>query len=533
MYGPFMRWQLLGLVLLCGCPQDVETARLPSDDATLESDAGTKSHPTKPKLPPESKTRFSEEVRLITAFVADDKPPTPEDTKVEEAVRTLGKAHVDEPLSREEKTTIFTLFRRLQAHTVKAKHRGLYRTLNYALVAIADPRWESDLITMLEVPIASSQRSQLKPMMDQVYWQVTAAEILGKLRSKKAVGPLIKTVLSPFKANVAVTSMAALARIGKPVVEPVVKMLEGTATDLNRYAEAEFRRAEVDQGKSAAADDERAKRSHLHYAVLILGNLGSEEAKKPLLAAARSETKWLRQLAAEKLPLLPKDAALIEAFKRVYEETSVADKFPDNTYAKERLIESAGLFFEPGLAAWVLADVQKLEGTKGDVDAVKATALAYALRAADQRTWPEVERLYADVKAASKGPTLKHYEEAHAGAKALLDKCGDEASCHAKALNAAGPEPMPAVRAAYMLTLLGGTAQKAEIVKHALATKNNSVRMTLAAAIITLSPKGDVKTARALEGAYESAKAARDQPRIASLKPLLQVAAVLRMRAEK
>ena len=90
---------------------------------------------------------------------------------------------------------------------------------------------------------------------------------------------------------------------------------------------------------------------------------------------------------------------------------------------------------------------------------------------------------------------------------------------------------MPAVRIAHMLTSLGGASHKAELVKHALTTKNNSARAVLAAAILSASPKGDEGTALALEVAYEAAKAGGHQPRVGALKPFRLVAAVLRARA--
>ena len=50
-------------------------------------------------------------------------------------------------------------------------------------------------------------------LRDEVYWQTTAAELLGILKAQNAVKPLIKCVISPLKADIAPTAINALIKI--------------------------------------------------------------------------------------------------------------------------------------------------------------------------------------------------------------------------------------------------------------------------------------------------------------------------------
>ena len=496
-----MRWWVLGLALIhvCGCSEP--TSRVERTVPTAVPTAASS----------------AQRVAVIEGFVADDGKTTDADTRVVEAVRELGD-------SDEEKTALFALFRRLRAHTVKAQHRGLLREVSHRLLGFADPRWEPDLVAMLEVPVVSLQRSQRKAQMDQVYWQVTAAEILGELGSAKAVKPLLRTVLSPFKVNIAPAARVALVRIGKPALELTVQLLEGAPSDLVRYAEAELRRAAQDEQRDLPVADD-AKRMHLAHAVRMLGELGTADAKNHLLAASKSSVKWLRQLAAEQFPRVPKDAAIVKRFLEVLAETVVDDTLPGGESAKLRLIESSAWLFEPSVVSFVLEDALTAEHSQ----AVKAAALDYGMAAADEQSWPLVERLYAEVIARANRPDRVRHEKALAATKAMLAKCGDDAGCHADELAGVGPEALPALRGAHRLVLLGGTKQ--QVVELALSTANNSARRALAAAILTLCPAGDRQSGKTLEAAYEASIQAGDRPRTAALQPLLSVAAVLHARS--
>src|SRR5690606_2286070 len=70
------------------------------------------------------------------------------------------------------------------------------------------------------------QRAAIDPYRDQVFRQVTAAQILGEIESEKAVEPLIRVILDPSKGDVATTALLALVKIGKPSVDRAARAFD-------------------------------------------------------------------------------------------------------------------------------------------------------------------------------------------------------------------------------------------------------------------------------------------------------------------
>jgi hypothetical protein len=447
-----------------------------------------------------------------------------------EAVRELRAAHARTKLEPEARRALLQLFRRLRASTLKARHHALMRELERALVDVADPRWEPALIAMLEPRMPKPARATRKALLDQVYWQRTAIEVLGEMRSRKAVEPLIRVVLSPFKEPVAPAALLALTRIGRPAVPPLVRLLEGSAVQLVRYAQHEARRA-VAEGLHEKTDDAHAERAHMAGALVMLGHLGIEEAKKPIMAATASDSSWLRRHAAAELHRLPKDPALVDRFKSVYAEVGVEERMYGGERAKIALLETAAFLFEPGMTKWLLDDVAKLGGDGEAVVAVKSALVEHAMCAAGRTLWPAVKRLHTEVLSALEGADRKRRERAFAEAKALLERCDGDAGCHAGALDGMGPEAMPARRAAQRLAILGDGSARSDLVRLAIATGNNHAREVLASALLAVSPEGDTASAKAIESAYSSAVSEGDEPTAAAVKGLVYIAAVLRARA--
>lgn len=347
-------------------------------------------------------------VKALNDYKPDDKRPEDYDTKIGEVVLHLGEM-VKSGAAKDNKEVngaLFGLFKRVEAHTLKAQHRGFFRILNNVLILIADPAWEADLIGMVEQPIKSAQTKAQKDLMTQVYWQVTAAEILGKQRSEKAIKPLIKVVMSPFKGNIAGTAMAALVKIGDPALKVALDLMNGKEADLMKYAGEEMKRAAKDQGQEepteAAAKkkfEEEVKNAYLDHAVVIAGNMGTKACVAPMLAVMNDEAapKATKAMIAAQLNKLPKDAALIDAFKKVYAETKADEKLPDGSFAKEALISAGIHFFDKDLNEVIFAESLKLEGKKEDVIGVQAAVLSAAIRAATPDQWHYIEELQKKV----------------------------------------------------------------------------------------------------------------------------------------
>jgi hypothetical protein len=121
---------------------------------------------------------------------------------------------------------------------------------------------------------------------------------------------------------------------------------------------------------------------YLRHGLLIVASFGVKASVEPILRATEGPALMVRQMAANQLYKLPRDARLIAAWKRVYGETGMKDQLFDIGYAKEELISSGGLFFESSLTQWLVNDAIALTGDPADVVGVQATVFDLACRSA-------------------------------------------------------------------------------------------------------------------------------------------------------
>jgi HEAT repeat protein len=370
-------------------------------------------------------------VKVLNDYKPDDKRPEDYDTKIGEVVLNLGEMVKEGKLkgNAEVNAALFGLFKRLEFHMTKAQHRGFYRLLNHVLLRISDPSWEGELIKIVEVPIKTLDKRAEKQVLSEVYWQVTASEILGNIKSKSAVRPLIKVVLSPFKGPIGATAMAALIKTGKPALEAAAKLLSGEDEELKTYAKDEYLRAAKDKGEEPKEDaakkeqEKSANNAYLDHAVVIIGNMGSKDAVAPLMKIVKDEeaAKTTRATVAAQFYKLPIDGELVSALKDLYTKVEVTDKLPSGEYAKEALITSAILFFDRDLNNFIFNDSVNLKGdNKEAITGVQATVLDAAIRAATPEQWTYVEQLQklvlTEIKAAE-GKQQYFIKNAKAGDK--------------------------------------------------------------------------------------------------------------------
>jgi hypothetical protein len=225
-----MRWLLVSTALLCACPAAKPATRAGSVEAAKE-----------------------DPLALLSGYRADDSAPAERDERVVEVVAELREAQRRGSLGARERSALFELFTRLRVSTPRAKHRDLFRQVYRLLLEISDPAWEDAAIERIRVPIASLQQEHESAVVDQVYWQTTAAELLGRMRSTKAVPALLEVMSSPFKGSLASTALVALVSIGMPALELAIRFVDGEEPALREYAEREQLRALRDQ--DAPLDD--------------------------------------------------------------------------------------------------------------------------------------------------------------------------------------------------------------------------------------------------------------------------------------
>jgi hypothetical protein len=217
----------------------------------------------------------------------------------------------------------------------------IYRDFSESMVALSDPSWVSRMESMLEpemtIPRSRQQEDLLDAYRDQLFWQVTAAEVLGHIARPESVRPLFRVMLDPQKADVHATAVLALVKIGKPTIDVAVEVLRGQAQDLVNFHARAVRKS----GPTAPR--------HVEIAALVLGVTGRHEATAALVAALKDRLNPEQRLAiARTLTQVPSTRESLQAFRDVFEHTP-----PDRLLAEQAalpvLAERAGEFFDPKL----------------------------------------------------------------------------------------------------------------------------------------------------------------------------------------
>jgi HEAT repeat protein len=522
-------------------------------------------------------------IKALKDYRMDDKRAEKYDSQMAEVVRNLGEMVKAGKIkgNKEVNDSLFDLFTKMHASYPKAQNAFFYRLLNNTLVNIADPSWEGQLVGMLERPIKSNQPKFAKAYHDEVYWQITASEILGALKSEKAVRPLIKVVLTPFKGDVVSTAIIALIRIGKPALEAAVKLMKGEDDELKKYAEEEYIR-DLEDAEQKVDDNAKkaAAAAYLNEGVRVVGNIGTKDCLQPMLDAIAAGEPVIKATVASQLSNVPFDDTVKTTFKDIYLKTDVALKIPPDSYAKEALIEAAISFFDQETMGWVLQDAVGLKGTKEDVEGVQAMVLGVGLKAANAAQWPLVEQLVlklpkietkndkyfvkqadkkqeegpltdkdvvakienlelknATAREAKEGAVLTPLHElpAFAGAvqkaqyinavrvaKKVLDECGSGLDCYyGKLTSPEATKQETAVvgeKAAYMIGMFGGPEVKAKLVEMLPRIRSAGVRNIIGLILVAKSPQGDPDVSKKLQEMLEQAEESRQKDKIDEMK---------------
>lgn len=424
----------------------------------------------------------------------------------------------------------------------KLKQEGeLYRDVHDAMLAILDPAWETGLIERLSHPIRD--RKDVATFRDEVYWQATAAELLGHLKSEKAAKPLIKVVLSPMKADIAPTAINALIKIGKPAVAPAIALLKSQDKELMDYSKDEnLKAAAGPDGKVPEAAQKAAATAHIGAAAIILATIGREEAGPALMSALDSLDKsddLSRAVIARELVKLPKTPDIVKTFEAVYEKTPPSLSIPPGNGAREALLESAGYFFDASLVPWIVKTAIDLKGEAEDVDSIRGSSLQTALKLMTADQAGDVEKLFS-VKAAGpdgKPTTLgKAYEKENKITKDLLAACGSKVDCYFDKLVSPAAQAQDTqfmgIKAAYMIGIYGGAGARQKLVDVMPKLSNAALRFIAVQIIDHFSPKGDPKIAEELQKIVDAGEASKDANRMAGNAPFKTVIYRLHARAQ-
>jgi hypothetical protein len=423
--------------------------------------------------------------------------------------------------------------------TSKPKADAIYRDVHDALIEVADPAWESQLIGLVNRPI--NDRKDGAMLKDEMFWQITAAELLGVLKSNAAVKPLIKAILSPNKAEIGNTALNALIKIGKPSIAPALALLKGEDKDLVDYAKTETVKATPpgSDGKVPASAIKAAETAHIGTAASILAAIGRDEASAPLIEALEKSDEVSRVVIARELVNLPTSPAVITAFQSAYDKTTLSLTVPVIGGGREALLDRAGWFFDASFVPWLLKGAREAKGEASDVDPVRTSTLLTVAKLMKPDQVAEADELFrmgatgGDGKPSTVGKAI---EKEYKIAKELLTACGDKVECYlAKLAEPAshGKETVfQGIKSIYMVGVLGGPDVRPKLIALMPKLESAEVRGLAGVVIDHFSPKGDKAIAESLQKIIDEGEASKDGNKKAGNASFKQVVYRLHARAQ-
>ena len=410
---------------------------------------------------------------------------------------------------------VLAAFEKLQAHTMLG---GItYKDYSDAMARIADKSWTSALIAKLGAeivpPKTKKDRDKIDPYRDQLFWQTSAAQVLGVIKASEAVEPLMKVLLDPNKADVATTALLALVKIGKPSVDRATKLLTDDKDPLATYYKAKIQ-------KATDAKEPPSEPVQIEIAAAILGTAGRAEAVDPMVKVLKSDAKpkYKAQVAKE-LAKIPATPASIAAFKETV-ESMPADESLAGTPALALLAESAGQFYDPSLVDWLLNQAQGAKGSGEDKKIFQGAALLTSLKLAKPAQMKKV-------KSAINSMGTQVEKDMYALAEKVVNACADGAGCYLQELekseNQDKKNQFAAIKAGYMVGILGDEKVRDELLEAIDAVENAGVRFVAAQTIDHLTPKGSADVVKKLDAIIEKNKKSADRDKMLGDEPLKQV----------
>jgi hypothetical protein len=365
-------------------------------------------------------------------------------------------------------------FRRFSAHFVPALRTN------------AQPEWalflSRALIPEIERPARFDDKPAVKAYQNQLFWQSTAAELLGQLKAGEYARSLVVVLLTPSKREVHGEAERALLQMGASVLPTLEALLQGNDAELVALA-----------GSAGVAREPAA-----YFATRLLDQLRLP-ASIPMLKQAWESTKEpvTRTLIVRALSWIP-GAEVAELLKQTFVGTKLDTTLPEGESALEVLAVAAANSFEhDALLPWLSERVDKVPGKgsrKGDVQRVLIESVSKLAFTKDVKPASKVAQLYG-------GRTgTPMFEQA----SRLLKECGEDVKCYrAKAtdLTASSPEgTFTRIKAIWMLGMLGSPVDRAALLSTLEAPLPREVLHATLRVIEELTPTKDDAVVLGLRG---------------------------------
>lgn len=284
-----------------------------------------------------------------------------------------------------------------------------------------------------------------------------AVEQLGALADPATVPALIEALYLFDPANpgnrLTATVPAALVRIGKPALAPLVKVLEGKDTKALAASKAWIEA--IRQRNAGAAEQMNAAAEMKKEAEFALGTLGFSESIPPLMAAAADPDKGVQLGAAVALAQINRSDAetpkIREVIVKIYEGQEKVQRM--------QILRAMQHLYDPGLQPFLLGVAKAPEEELPDIRVIALNAYAMLANKAESAT---AKAFIAGDKSPYKGT----FESQNATLLKVGAECDEAVACWTKKLD--DKDENVVRKAAYMLARVG--RNKPDVIK-ALVSK--------------------------------------------------------------
>jgi len=454
-----MRRQLRAM-LLCFCVVGGGVTACHPDDNDPKGQAGDLNDPVRREYAlGRLQSIFSN--RLSEAKGDRTKPAVKEFVDV--TVEPLTKAYLDHPEDAQNGLRMLSLMNEMRDPRALP---ALIKALDWK-VEVSEDHAVTAALTLSEIEIPADQRGAVVDALSKALLRVDGArgadnrmrkaflEVLGKLKDKRAVEALTKVALKRdasqsflfnilaaqqlvniadpstvptfiqglyfFDANNPAMRMndvatSGLVAIGKPSLEPLLKVLRGEDEAANTVVKQYIETIKQKDAEAARKLDPRAIVSN--EASFTLGKLGFREALDPLIEETKSGDKGRALgagLALVSIVRTPADTPkIVEALTRVYNGAEMAQR--------PQLLVAMRHLYAPELLPFLL-NVSKTKGTEYGADAARLYAFqSYALLA-NKNEMTALKALF------DKEPLFKKNLEDHAPLFPAAASCDENVEC--------------------------------------------------------------------------------------------------------
>jgi HEAT repeat protein len=455
-----MRRQLRSAVLLGLCLLSCALAACHPDENDPKGQAGDLNDPVRREF---ALGRLQSIFNTRLSAAKGDRSAAPVKEFIDVTAEPLTKAYLDHPEDTQNGLRMLSLMSEMRDPRVLP---ALIKALDWK-VEISEDHAVTAALTLSELDIPADQRGAVVEALSKALLRVDGArgadnrmrkafiEVLGKLKDKRATETLTKVALKRdasqnflfnilaaqqlvgiadpssiptfikalywFDVNNPAMRMndvatSGLVAIGKPALEPLLKLLRGEDADANAIVKLYIEAVKQKDAEAARKMDQRALIST--EATFALGKLGYREALQPLIEESKSSDQTRAMGAALALVSIvrkPEDTPLIvETLTKVYGALDMQQK--------PQLLVAMRHMYAPELMPFLLNVVKTKDKAYG-ADAARLYAFqGYALLA-NKNEMAQIKPIF------DKDDIIKGQLSDHAVLFAAADACNDSVPC--------------------------------------------------------------------------------------------------------